>query len=80
MSIMQGAPGMNALGAVGMMEGGAGIAKTWNLEGAYPVKWSLSGLDVSSTNQVAIESIEIACKTISLSMIAGTPMSPTALI
>jgi phage tail-like protein len=79
MSIIQGAPGMNALGAVGLMEGGTGIAKVWDLDGAYPVKWSLSGLDVSSTSQVAIESIEIACKTISLSMIAGTPTSPTAL-
>lgn len=78
MSIIQGAPGMSALSLVGIK--GPGIIKNWDLEGAYPVSWSLSSLDVNNTSQVAIESIEIACRTITLSKIIGTPMSPTALI
>lgn len=78
MSIIQGAPGMSALSALGME--GPGIVKNWDLEGAYPVSWSLSSLDVNSTNQVAIESIEIAFRTITLSKIAGTPMSPSAIL
>lgn len=78
MSIVQGAPGMSALAAIGMK--GPGIVKNWDLEGAYPVSWSLSNLDVSNTSQVAIESVEIACRTITLSKIVGTPMSPSALL
>ncbi len=77
MSIIQGGPGMSALSVVGMK--GPGIVKNWDFEGAYPISWSLSTLDVNNTNQVAIESIEIAFETISLSKIAGVPMSPSAL-
>jgi phage tail-like protein len=76
MSIVQGGPGMSALGAVGMA--GPGVIKYWNLEGAYPVSYSISGLNVDSTTQVAFESVEIACKTIALSGIVGTPLSPSA--
>lgn len=78
MSIVQGAAGMSALSMVGVK--GPGTVKSWDLEGAYPVSYALSSLDVSNTNQVAIESVEIACRTISLSKIVGTPMSPTALV
>lgn len=78
MSIIQGAPGMSALSLVGVK--GPGIVKNWDLEGAYPVSYSISDLDVNHTNRVAIESLEIACRTITLSKIVGTPMSPTALI
>lgn len=78
MSIIQGAPGMSALSMVGME--GPGIIKNWDLEGAYPISYTLSSLDVSQTNQVAIESLEIACRTITLSKIAGTPMSPSAIL
>ena len=78
MSITQGAPGMNSLSAIG--GSGLGIVKYWNLEGAFPVSWSLSSLDVNNTSQVAIESIEIACKSISLLPVTGVPMSPSALL
>lgn len=78
MTIVQGAPGMSALAALGAK--GPGTVKNWDLEGAYPIRWSLSSLDVNNTNQVAIESVEIVCRTITLSKIVGTPMSPTALI
>lgn len=77
MSIVQGAPGMSALGVIGME--GPGIVKTWDVEGAYPVSWSMSDLDVDDTDRVVIERVQIACQTISLSKIVGTPMSPTAL-
>jgi phage tail-like protein len=77
MSITQGAPGMNSLTAAS--SSGAGIVKTWNLEGAFPESWTLSSLDVNNTSQVAIESVEIVCHSISLSPVAGTPMSPSAL-
>jgi phage tail-like protein len=76
MSIVQGAPGGNLL----PLGGGLGMVKTWNLDGAYPVSWSLSSLDVSNTNQVAIETVQIACQSISLQKLAGIPLSPTALL
>lgn len=78
MSIIQGAPGMSALSVVGVK--GPGIIKNWDLEGAFPTGYSLSSLDVNDTDHVAIESVEIACRTITLSKIVGTPMSPSALI
>lgn len=78
MSIIQGAPGMSAAGIAGA--GGMGVVKTWNLDAAYPVSWSLSGLDVNNTTQVSIESIEIAFRSLSLSKVAGTPMNPSALL
>lgn len=78
MSIIQGAPGMSALSVVGVK--GPGIVKNWDLEGAFPTGYSLSSLDVNDTDHVAIESVEIACRAITLSKIVGTPMSPTALI
>ncbi|MEA4909118.1 MAG: phage tail protein [Chloroflexi bacterium] len=78
MSVTQGGPGMSALGAAG--KGGPGVVKSWNIEGAYPVSWSLSSLDVNNTTQAAIESVEIACKSLSLSRVVGTPMSPSALL
>ncbi len=78
MSIVQGAPGMSAAAVIGM--DGPGIVKNWDLEGAYPVSWSLSNLEVSNTSQVAIESVEIVCSSLTLSKLAGTPMSPTALV
>jgi phage tail-like protein len=77
MSIIQGAPGMNSLSA--LTSNGTGIVKTWNLEGAFAESWSLSGLDVNNTSQVAIESIVIVCHSISLMPVVGTPMSPSAL-
>jgi len=77
MSIIQGAPGMNSLTAA--TSNGTGIVKTWGLEGAFPESWSLSGLDVNNTSQVAIESVVIACQSISLLPVVGTPMSPSAL-
>jgi phage tail-like protein len=76
MSIIQGAPGMNAIPSGG---DGPGIVKNWSLDSAFPVSWKLSDLDVNNTSQVAIESIEVACNSISLTPIVGTPMSPLAL-
>jgi phage tail-like protein len=75
--VVQGAPGMNALNAVGV--NGPGIVKFWSLNSAFPVSWSLSPLDVNNTTQCAIESLEISCTTITQYDLAGTPMSPTAL-
>jgi phage tail-like protein len=77
MSIIQGAPGMNSLSAA--TSNGTGIVKTWNLEGAFAESWSLSGLDVNNTSQVAIENVVIVCHSISLLPVVGTPMSPSAL-
>lgn len=78
MSIVQGAPGMSAMGVIG--KEGAGVVKMWNIEGAFPVSWSLSNLDVNNTNQVAIETVEIAFKSISLSRVVGIPMNPASVV
>lgn len=75
LSIYQGAPGMNLASALGMSSSGYGVVKQWNVEGAYPVSWNISDLDVNNTESAVIESIEIAHSGISLSPIAGTPMS-----
>ncbi len=73
-SVVQGAPGMNMLGST------PGIVKYWSLEGAFPISWRISSLNVANTSEVAFESLEIACESISLIPIAGVPMSPTAFI
>ena len=77
MSIVQGAPGMNAIPGVST---GIGIVKAWNLDDAYPESWSLSSLDANNTTQVAVESLELVCSSISLAPLVGTPMSPMALL
>ena len=77
-SIIQGAPGHNM--ASMLTSSGFGIIKRWNIEKAYPVKWSLSDLNTSSFDKVAIESVELAHEGISLDMVAGTPMSLTGAI
>jgi phage tail-like protein len=88
-TIIQGAPGHN-LGAA-MLEAadmgssmlgkilgpGYGIVKSWTLEDAYPVRWKMSTLDVSSGESV-IETLEIAHHGLSLSYEVLTPMSITA--
>lgn len=74
LTIYQGGPGMNLLGAVGLAGGGYGIVKQWNVEGAYPVSWKLSPLDVNNTSSTAIETLEIAHAGITLSQVFGTPM------
>lgn len=78
-SVIQGAPGLSPVGSL-MDKSGNGIIKMWNMDNAYPVSWSLSSLDVNNTTQVAIESLEIAFRTLELSKIMATPMSPTALL
>lgn len=89
-SIIQGAPGHNAL-TIGAnlissggwenfqaaMGAGFGKVKHWDVENAYPVSWSLSELDASS-GSAAIETLEIAHHGLSLSWEMLTPMSLTA--
>ncbi|HEX2980286.1 MAG TPA: phage tail protein [Anaerolineaceae bacterium] len=78
MSVIQGTPGIDPLVLAGKT--GVGIVKMWDIEDAYPVSYSISSLDVKSTDQVAIESVEIACRTITLSKTVATPMSISAAI
>jgi phage tail-like protein len=77
-SIIQGAAGMNMI-AVPPGSGGPGVIKRWNVERAYPVSWRLSDLSVDDISTVAIETLELAHEGVSLSSIAGTPMSVTSM-
>jgi phage tail-like protein len=93
-SIIQGAPGHNALtiGAnligkgssaadfqkfLSAMGSGFGKIKHWDVENAYPVNWSLSEMNASSS-AAAIETLEIAHHGFSLSAEMLTPMSLTS--
>jgi phage tail-like protein len=82
-SIIQGAPGHNlatALAGEGSYEAwgqGFGKVKHWDVENAYPVKWTMSGLDTSSDKTV-IETLVIAHHGLSLSYEMLTPMSLVA--
>jgi phage tail-like protein len=44
---------------ISVMDPDGNLVVQWNLEGAYPVKWSGPSLDATG-NQVAIETLEIA--------------------
>ena len=90
-SIIQGAPGHNLVtaiaGAAGMgmdnpafasLSKGFGKVKHWDIENAYPVKWEITDLKVSTGNSVVIETLEVAHHGISLSYEVGTPMSLVA--
>ncbi|MBN2393296.1 MAG: phage tail protein [Anaerolineae bacterium] len=59
------------------MGGGFGKIKHWDIEDAYPVEWKVSDLDTTS-EKVAIETLEIAHHGLSLSYEVLTPMSITA--
>ena len=76
MSIIQGASGQDLIAAV-ISSGNYGLVKRWNIENAYPVSWKLSDLNTSSTDSVAIETLELAHDGLSLSTMMGTPMSIT---
>jgi hypothetical protein len=56
---------------------GFGKIKHWNVEDAYPVKWTGPSLSTSSKT-TAIEAIEIAHHGLTLSAEVGTPMSVAA--
>lgn len=75
LSITQGAPGMNLAEVAGVSQNGYGVVKTWNVERAFPVSWTLSPLSVNNTTSTAIETLVIAHEGISLSPIFGTPMN-----
>ncbi len=86
-SIIQGAPGHNLITGIGggalnmsdtafgMLGKGFGKVKHWDVENAYPVSWSMSDLDASNSETVAIETLEIAHHGLTLSYEVGTPMS-----
>ena len=59
------------------MGGGFGKIKHWNIEDAYPVQWKVSDLDTTS-EKLAIETLEITHHGLSLDYEVLTPMSLTA--
>jgi hypothetical protein len=89
-SIIQGAPGHNLATAIGQAAGmssddafmglsrGFGKVKHWDVEDAYPVRWEISDLSTSASDQVVIETLEVAHHGLSLSYEVGTPMSLVA--
>ncbi len=89
-SIIQGAPGHNLAFAIARTAGvgadnpwmtavgkGFGTVKHWDVEDAFPVKWTMGSLSASSTS-VVIETLEIAHHGLTLSYEVGTPMSLVA--
>ncbi len=79
LSIIQGASGQSVMSLIPGSDS-YGVVKRWNVINAYPSSWKLSDLNVSDTNSVAIETLEIVHEGISVDPKFGLPMSPLGAI